>query len=215
MKETIEGLAKLERESRQLRRLEVLIDVIFAIVIWRVFILIPRPGTSDWHWDAIGPFLSANVLTFVLVALAIVIVIIYWLQNNALFNNLDRTDGRHTALSIVQIFFLLCFLLSIRLGVVLEASAGTRAFESSTAALVGIASAWGWSYAIKTRRLVSPDLTDQEAGDLQIRFLAEPITALITIPCAFIGPWIWEVSWLLYPLIAYILRRRRRKKAGN
>ncbi len=213
MKETAEGLAKLERESRQLRRLEVLIDVIFAIVIWRVFILIPRPGTSDWHWDAIGPFLSANVLTFVLVALAIVIVIIYWLQNNALFNNLDRTDGRHTALSIVQIFFLLCFLLSIRLGAVLEASAGTRAFESSTAALVGIASAWGWSYAIKNRRLISPDLTDQEAGNLQIRFLAEPMTALITLPCAFIGPWIWEVSWLLYPLIVFILKRR--KKAGK
>ncbi len=213
MKETVDSLAKLERESRQLRRLEVLIDVIFAIVIWRIFILIPRPGTSDWHWDAIGPFLSANVLTFILVALSIVIVIIYWLQNNALFNNLDRTDSRHTAISIVQIFFLLCFLLSIRLGVVLEASAGTRAFESSTAALVGIASAWGWSYAIKNRRLVSPDLTDQEAGDLQIRFLAEPITALITLPCAFIGPWIWEVSWLLYPLIAFLLRQR--KKAGE
>jgi uncharacterized membrane protein len=213
MKETIEGLAKLERESRQLRRLEVLIDVIFAIVIWRVFMLIPRPDTADWQWDAIGPFLSANVLTFILMAIAMVVVIIYWIQNNALFNNLDRTDGRHTAISIVQIFFLLCFLLSIRLGVALEASAGTRAFESSTAALVGIASAWGWSYSIKNRRLVSADLTDQEAGDLQIRILAEPITALITIPCAFVGPWVWEASWLLYPLIAYILRRR--KKTGK
>ena len=111
MKETVGGLAKLERESRQLRRLEVLIDVIFAIVIWRVFILIPRPDSADWQWDAIGPFLSANVLTFILVALAIVIVIVYWLQNNALFNNLDRTDSRHTAISIAQIFFLLCFLL--------------------------------------------------------------------------------------------------------
>jgi uncharacterized membrane protein len=175
--------------------------------------LIPRPDTADWQWDAIGPFLSANVLTFILMAIAMVVVIIYWIQNNALFNNLDRTDGRHTAISIVQIFFLLCFLLSIRLGVVLEASSGTRAFESCTAALVGIASAWGWSYAIKNRRLISADLTDQEAGDLQIRILAEPITALITIPCAFVGPWIWEASWLLYPLIAYILRRR--KTAGK
>jgi len=213
MKETVEGLAKLERESRQLRRLEVLIDVIFAIVIWRVFILIPRPETADWRWDSIEPFLSSNVSGFLLMAIAMVIVIIYWIQNNALFNNLDRTDGQHTAISIAQIFFLLCFLFAIRLGVVLEASVGTRAFESSTAALVGIASAWGWSYAIKNRRLVSPDLTDQEAGNLQIRILAEPITALITIPCAFVGPWIWEASWLLYPLIAFILRRRR--KAGK
>lgn len=79
-----------------------------------------------------------------------VVAIVYWLQNNALFGNLDRTDDLHTALSIMQIFFLLLFLYSIRVGATLEASSGTRAFESCTAALVGIASAMGWSYANKT-----------------------------------------------------------------
>lgn len=210
MKETVEGLAKLERESRQLRRLEVLIDVVFAIVIWRAFMLIPRPGEGGWSWDSITDMLASNILTFIIVMICVVVAIVYWLQNNALFGNLDRTDGLHTALSILQIFFLLLFLYSIRVGATLEASVGTRAFESCTAALVGIASAMGWSYAIKNRRLISADLTDQEAGDLQIRILAEPITALITLPCAFIGPWIWEASWLLYPLIAFVLRKRRR-----
>jgi uncharacterized membrane protein len=210
MKEVLENLGNLGRESLQLRRLEVLTDVVFAIVIWRIFILIPRPGTEDWHWDAIGPFLASNVLTFILVAIAVAIVIIYWLQNNALFGNLDRTDPRHTAISILQIFFLLLFLYSIRVGATLEASPGTRAFESCTAALVGITAALGWSYAIKNRRLTSPDLSDQEARDLQIRTLAEPITALITLPCAFIGPWIWEASWLLYPLVASLLKGRMR-----
>jgi hypothetical protein len=54
MKGAIENLAKLERESRQLRRLEVLIDVVFAIVIWRAFMLIPRPGQGGWNWDSIA-----------------------------------------------------------------------------------------------------------------------------------------------------------------
>ena len=210
MKEAVENLARLKRESRQLRRLEVLIDVVFAIVIWRAFMLIPRPGEGDWNWDSITAMLASNILTFAVVAIGVAVVIIYWLQNNALFGNLDRTDGVHTALSILQIFFLLLFLYSIRIGATLEASVGTRAFESCTAALVGIAAALGWSYAIKNRRLISADLTDQEAGDLQIRILAEPITALITLPCAFIGPWIWEASWLSYPLIVFALKRWKR-----
>jgi uncharacterized membrane protein len=207
MKEVVENLAKLERESRQLRRLEVLIDVVFAIVIWRAFMLIPRPGEGGWNWDSITDMLASNILTLVIVMIGVVVAIVYWLQNNALFGNLDRTDGVHTALSILQIFFLLLFLYSIRIGAALEASSGTRAFECCTAALVGIAAALGWSYAIKNRRLVSADLTDQEARNLQIRILAEPITALITLPCAFIGPWIWEASWLSYPLFASLLKR--------
>ena len=213
MKEAVANLAKLERESRQLRRLEVLIDVVFAIVLWRLFMLIPRPGEGGWNWDSITAMLASNILTFVVVAIGVAVVIVYWLQNNALFGNLDRTDSLHTALSILQIFFLLLFLYSIRLGATLEASVGTRAFESGTATLVGIAAALGWSHAIKNRRLVSPDLSDQGARDLQIRILAEPITALITLPCAFIGPWIWEASWLSYPLIASLLKRRM--KAGK
>ena len=209
MREAVENLAKLERESRQLRRLEVLIDVVFAIVIWRAFMLIPRPGEGGWNWDSITDMLASNILTLVIVMIGVVVAIVYWLQNNALFGNLDRTDGVHTALSILQIFFLLLFLYSIRVGATLEASSGTRAFESCTAALVGITAALGWSYAIKNRRLVSPDLSDRDARDLQIRILAEPITALITLPCAFIGPWIWEASWLSYPLVTAVLKRRR------
>ena len=213
MKEAVENLAKLERESRQLRRLETLIDVVFAIVIWRAFMLIPRPGGGGWNWDSITDMLASNILTFAVIAIGVAVVIVYWLQNNALFGNLDRTDGLHTALSILQIFFLLLFLYSIRVGATLEASVGTRALESCTAALVGSAAALGWSYAIKNRRLVSPDLTDEQARDLQIRILAEPITALITLPMAFIGPWIWEASWLLYLPIAFLLKRRM--KAGR
>ena len=141
------------RAILQVNRLERLIDVVFAIVIWRIFMLIPKPAAANWNWDAIGPFLYDNIMTFVLALIALAIVIIYWLQSNTLLGNLQRTDGRHAALSILQIFFLLLFLLSIRLGVDLGGSAGTRILESITAALVGISSTLGWGYAMKNRRL--------------------------------------------------------------
>lgn len=213
MANDIESEAKHDRGTKQLLRLERIIDVVYAIVIWRIFMLIPKPAETNWAWDAIGPFLFDNILTFILAFIAVAIIIIYWIQNNVLLGNLERTDGRHTALSILQIFFLLLFLLSIRLGIDLGGSAGTRVLESITAALVGISSTWAWTYARKNRRLISDDLSDVEARRMLDRTMAEPAAAIITIPCAFIGPWAWELAWLsLIPITQFLKRRRRRQR---
>ena len=48
------------------------------------------PGYSA-SLEAIGSLLSSSILDIVLVFIALLIVIIYWTQNNLLFNNLERT----------------------------------------------------------------------------------------------------------------------------
>jgi uncharacterized membrane protein len=207
-----EDKARHKRAYLQLSRLERLTDVVYALVIWRAFALIPKPTTDEWSGEALGAFLTDNVAGFITVFIAIAVAIIYWLQNNTLFGNLERTDTRHTALSILQIFFLLLFLLSIKLGVELGGSLRSRVFESATAALVGITGGWAWSYAIKDRRLMLPEVTDSYARQLQDRILAEPITATLTILLAFVGPIIWEVGWLSYPLFVFLVRRRRKSR---
>ena len=212
MQDKPEDKAKFKREYLQLHRLERMVDVVYAIIIWRVFILLPRPTAEQFSWEHIGAFLNANIGVFLLVIIGIVVTIIYWIQNNVLFGNLQSTDSRHTILSILQLFFLLVFLVSMRLGIELGASNATRALESIAAALVGIAGGWGWTYAIKNHRLLLPEVTEQYAYRLRDRILAEPITAIITIPFAFAGPILWEVSWLSYPLVVKLVRGRRRMK---
>ncbi len=212
MKKKPEDKAKHKRASLQLQRLARMIDVVYAIIIWRFFILLPRPTSDQFKWEHIGTFLIANLDGFLMVFIGIVVVIIYWIQNNVLLGNLHATDSRHTILSILQLFCLLIFLLSLRLGIELGSSAGTRAFESIAAALVGIAGGWGWSYAIKNHRLLLPEVTEVYARQLRDRILAEPITAAITIPIAFVGPIFWEISWLIYPLVVFLVRGRRRAK---
>lgn len=128
-----------------------------------------------------------------------------------LFGNLRNTDSRHTILSILQVFFLLVFLVSIRLHIELGSSIGTRLFESIAAALVGIAGGWGWRYAIKNHRLLLPEVSESYAARLSDRILAEPITAIITTPFALVGAAVWEISWLNYPLILTLLKKRRKK----
>jgi uncharacterized membrane protein len=207
-----EDKARFRRESRQLRRLTRMIDVVYAIVIWRLFLLTPNPTAEQLTREHIGSFLSDNIGAFLMVFIGIVVTIIYWIQNNVLFGNLQSTDSRHSILSILQIFFLLAFLVSLREGIELGPSAGTRALESGTAALVGIAGGWSWAYAMKNHRLLLPEVTQNYAFQLRDRTLAEPITAMITLPCAFAGPILWEISWLSYPLVVWVVRKRRRAK---
>jgi len=202
--------AKAIRPILQLKRLEVLTDVVFGIVLWRTFMLIPQPEAADWKWKSVQPFLADNLAIFAIVAIGIALTIIYWVQNNALLGSLEETNVLHTSLSILQIFFLLLFLYSIRLGMFMGASPGTRTFESVAAAMVGISGGWAWMYATKNRRLVRGDVTDQEVKEIGNRIMAEPITALITIPFAWIHGIAWEVSWLSYLIILPLVKRKRR-----
>lgn len=107
-----------------------------------------------------------------------------------------------------MLFSLLFFLYIIRVGLSFEGTFGARVMESVAAAMVGFAAGLSWMYARKDRRLLSEALSQKDAEDFQIRIMAEPITALITNPCAFIGPIAWELAWLVYPLCVAILRRR-------
>jgi uncharacterized membrane protein len=204
--------AQLIREEKQLRRLEVVMDVVFALMIWRAFQLLPRPTKGDWTLEGMKAFMSVNALGYVLILVFLLIIIIYWIQNNVLFDNLDHTDGKHTALSILQIFSLLLFLYGIKLGMDVGAGVATRAIESITALLVGLTSAAAWRYAIKDRRLLAPEVTQQHAEKLRKRYYAEPVTAAITIPFAFVGPIIWELSWFLYPFMIKLFKRPHRDK---
>jgi uncharacterized membrane protein len=210
MKETIKHFGKIQ--SLQLSRLERLSDVIYAIVLWRLFVLIPKPVSAEGAWHSFSEYLSENGFTLVIVLIGVMFVIIYWLQSNTLLGNLEKSDSKHTILSIIQLFALLLFLLSLNMGVVLGGSVFTRLLESITAALTGLSGALAWRYGIKNRRLIQPDVKDFDAQKILDGVLAEPLTALMTIPFAFAGPWMWEASWLLLIPTNIILKRMRKKK---
>lgn len=214
MENTNKDAATRVREEKQLRRLEILMDVVYALMIWRAFQLLPRPTKADWSMEGMQAFLSANGLGYVVVLVFLLIIIIYWHQNNVLFDNLERTDGKHTALSIAQIFSLLLFLYGIKLGMDVGASAATRVIESALALLVGFLSAAAWGYAIKDRRLLAPEVTQQQAEKLRKRYYAEPVTAAITIPFSFVGPIVWELAWFIYPVLVKLFKRPPREKVS-
>jgi uncharacterized membrane protein len=200
------AVAGRRRETSQLRRLETLTDVVYGIAIWRVFVLFPRPDEPAWNWHSWREFLAAEGMTIVLIAIGVAVLIIYWLQSNTLFSLVERADGKFAVRAIMQLFFVLLFLFSIRVGTELPASAWTRGFESVAALLLGLSSTWMWSYAAKGRRLLHDDVTDDEAKAVRRRITAEPATALFTLPFIF-TPMFWELAWFTYPAVRRFFRR--------
>jgi len=195
-----------KRSILQLSRLERIMDVVFALVIWRLFTFLPTQEVDSGKWSSVIEMLVAEWQKFGFVILAVVIVIIYWLQSNTLFSLVERADGKFAVRAIMQLFFVLLFLFSIRVGTELPASAWTRGFESVAALLLGLSSTWMWSYAAKGRRLLHDDVTDDEAKAVRRRITAEPATALFTLPFIF-TPMFWELAWFTYPAVRRFFRR--------
>ena len=164
----------------QLKRLGTLSDVVFGLVILRFFDIIPKPAKGSFEWSDLADYFSENLLILLIAVIGILVTTIYWTQNNMLSSQLERTDGRHTAFSIFQLFFLLIFLWSLKFGIDNGASPLSRGFESIAATCVGLFAGLGFSYAIKKRRLLLDEVSDDDARLTSIRIMAEPITVLFT-----------------------------------
>lgn len=198
---------EVKRSILQLSRLERIMDVVFALVIWRLFTFLPTQDVDGNKWASVTEMLLAEWKVFVFVLLAVVIVIIYWLQNNSLLGNLKKTDAIHTTISIFQLFFVLLFLYAIGSGVRIGSGVDSSAFESISAMMVGLLSLLAWHYAMHKGDLLDPELSAEDAVHIRKKNMAEPITAAITIPFAFVGPIAWELSWFLYPFIKYLFSK--------
>ena len=200
----------------QLKRLEMLMDVVFALVIWRIFMLLPRPDGEEAQWSTVVEMLQDDWESFLLVLLSTIIVIVFWLQNNSLLGKLQRTDTVHTSIAIFQLMFLLLLLYSIGMGIRFDGDAVTQIMESVAALLTGLMAYLGWYYAMFRASLLADDVTKEDAKDTLQQNMAEPITAAITIPFVFVGPLAWELSWFLYPLIRYLFTRikKSRQRSG-
>ena len=201
--------SQLERQKKQYERLATLVDSIYALVLVILVTNLPIPDEKEWTNGTLVEFLTSQKENFFPVIIALVLLTTYWMQNNNLFGNLVRTDVIHSSISLLQILFVFSYLYAVILGTEpnFEGRPGVLALQSLTAALIGIAGVISWFYAQQNRRLLSDQLTEAEIRKMKGNLLGEPITALITFPCAFLGGIAWEISWFSYPLVIRLLQR--------
>ena len=204
--------AQKERDEKQLRRLQTLMDVVFGVLLIRIFTLLPHPVKPETGaFDPLVIFTEGGE-DFIMFIIGFVLITIYWIQNNKTTGNLVATDGKHTVLSIMQLLFLLLYLYSVRLDAETQSDVLALFMQSVSLALAGFAGVAAWIYACKQPDMVSEAVSDEEINELKIGILAEPLAALVTIPFAFVGPGIWNLSWLSVILFGIFLKKRHKKK---
>lgn len=205
--------SKLEVAQSQLRRLETLTDCAYAVSLVLIIDWMPLPSESAAGGlrVALGELLAEHAGNLVSIGIALAFVIIYWLRNNSRTALLDRTDTVHTSLSIVSVFFMLFLLYIVRVSAEVE-GVSSRAGESFAIAMIGLPLAFGWWHA-ERKGLIREGVTEREKMDEFVESFTEPLTALITLPFAFIGELYWNLAWLAYFPVAFVLKRRRARSA--
>lgn len=198
----------LDPHRRHLDRLETLTDSIYALVIVLLVAQFPSPLNSEEQYQNLFQFLVAEKTDLVAPLIGLVLIITYWIQNNAVIGSLERTDNKHATLAIVQLIFVLLYLYSADLVDAFPDARSVLAIQSTVLASLGLLSIWGWKYACKDRRLISDDIADNDIQAINRMLLPEPITALITLPCAAISVGAWNLAWLSFPLVAFFVKRK-------
>lgn len=186
------------------------IDVLFALLIFTLFQFLPRPDVDHFTRETMIEVFSKSYINYLAVIVGIILVLIYWNQNNSLFGNLVRTDARHATISILSVFSLMLYLYFVRLDLELDGATLALQMESVTLALAGFLSIWSWHYAIK-HDLVSESVKKTEQEGLYLKLLPEPIVAALTFPLAVFGPDIWTLGWILLIPVTWVLKKWRKR----
>lgn len=157
--------AEKQRDERQLRRLQTLMDVIFGVLIIRIFTLLPQP--AEVLKGGADPLLIFGEGQFVMFIIGIILVSIYWFQSNKTNGNLVATDGKHSFISILQMLFLLLYFYSIGLDAATHSDVLALFMQSVTLALAGFAGVAAWVYASKHAELISEAVSDEEIIEIR------------------------------------------------
>jgi uncharacterized membrane protein len=203
--------AEIRREQTSLKRLQTLLDVLYALMIFRLWSLLPRPTQEQIETRDLFGMFDEHGIDLLIMVIGIILVIIYWGQSNQQLGNLERVDGRIGVLAIVQVFSLMLFLYFIGLDNRTHGDEFTLLMQSIFLALAGFIGIYNFNYA-ERKGFYQKDLTKKELIAIVTRFYAEPIVAVLTIPFAFFGPNWYGIGWLLLIPTAGILKRRKKKK---
>jgi len=198
-----------ERGARQLMRLGIITDVLFALMIFQLFLFLPRPEVDNFDATNLVQVLADSYVNYLVMAVGIVLILLYWNQNNLQFGNLEMTDGRHSTISILQVVSLMIYLYFVRLDMQVGALTLILQMESVFLALAGIFSIWSWHYAVKNNR-ISDTLSPKEINGVYLKLMPEPIVSVLSFPFAWIDPLAWTLSWLLLIPVSWIIKRIRK-----
>lgn len=210
IKKTDPTKAQIERGVGLLNSITIVINVLYALLIFQVFLILPRPGDPLLEYQTLSQIYSENVNQLLVIVVGLILIILYWIQYNRQLGNLIRSSPTHASLVVIQMFCLMIYLYFVRFDMEFDGMKLALQMESIFLALAGFIGAYSWRYARKNK-LTSDQIDDTEETSIFYSLLPEPLASLFTLPFAAFGPWIWTISFLSIIPIGYVLKLMRRR----
>ena len=205
-KKTESTKAQLERGVGILNSLKVVVNVLYALLIFQAFLILPRPDDPDLEYFSLSQIYSDNVMKLVVIVVGLILIITYWIQANRQLGNLVRSSPTHAALAIIQMICLMLYLYFVRFDMEFDGMTLALQMESIFLALAGFIGVYNWMYARKND-LTSDQINKDEERTILFQILPEPIASLFSLPFAAISPAAWTLSFLIIIPLGYFLKK--------
>lgn len=194
----------------RLRSLGIFLDVVFALIFFRIVELLP--SFQDGHWvqlphGLLGP-LASSPANLTRVIFGLMMTVYYWYRKNTFLSLLARSNGILATLSAASLFFICLFMYALVADPTYAGGVPTLLLQSVSILIGSFLSFFALRYAIRAD-LVRPELR-ASAEQIARVDLSNPLTALVATGLSWSGLTIWTLSWfILMPLFAWLLARRK------
>ena len=113
-KKTEPTLAQIERGVGLLGSIKIVINVLYALLIFQVFLILPRPDDPELEYLSLSQIYSENLMQLLVIVVGYILILIYWIQFNRQLGNLTRSSPVHATLAVVQMACLMIYLYFVR-----------------------------------------------------------------------------------------------------
>ena len=194
----------------RLRSLGIFLDVIFALIFFRIVEFLP--SFQDGHWvqlpHGLLSLLASSTANLTRVIFGLMMTVYYWYRKNIFLSLLARSNGILATLSIASLFFVCLFMYALVADPTYAGGVPTLLLQSVSILIGSFLSFYALHYAIRAG-LVRPELRPSAKQFARVD-LSNPLAALVATGLSWSGLTIWTLSWfILMPLFAWLLARRK------
>ena len=214
IKKTEPTKSAIERGVGLLNSIRIVINVLYALMIFQIFLILPRPDDPELAYHSLSQIYSEHIMQLVMIVVGIILIIMYWIQFNTQMGNLVRSSPLHATLAVVQMIFLMIYLYFVRFDMEFDGMKLALQMESIFLAAAGFIAAINWRYA-RSNGLTSDQIDKNEELNIFYKILPEPMASLFTLPFAGLGPNYWTLAFLSIIPFSYILKLVRQKYEKN
>jgi hypothetical protein len=198
--------AEIERGVGILFSLKIIVNVLYALLLFEIFMILPRPDDPELNYLSLVEIYNEHSIKLVVIIVGLILILIYWIQTNKQLGNLVRSSPIHASLAIIQMVCLMLYLYFVMFDMEFDGMTFALQMESIFLALAGFIGVYNWMY-VRKNKLASDQIDKDEERAMLFEFLPEPLASLFSLPFATLGPGIWTLSFLIIIPLGYFLKK--------